>query len=208
MLMILKSLAKAVSYLFHPLVMTTLGMLVLFYSGTSLSVLQPEVKRLSLIVTALFTFVFPASMIIILYLARVIHNIELNERRERVLPMALTIILYLFTFFVMRGIPQLTGGHIVFLFCPPLALFLALVVNHFMKPSIHMAGIGVLTGTILVVIVIYGAALQTLFILTVLSGGVIGSARLVLGLHRPREIFAGFMIGFVATLGVMAVYIL
>lgn len=208
MLMILKSMAKAVSYLFHPLVMTTLGMLVLFYSGTSLSVLQPEVKRLSLIVTALFTFVFPASMIIILYLARVIHNVELNERRERVLPMALTIILYLFTFFVMRGIPQLTGGHIVFLFCPPVALFLALVVNNFMKPSIHMTGFGVLTGTILVVILVYGADLQSLFILTVLAGGVVGSARLGLGIHRPREIFAGFMIGLIATIGVMAVYIL
>jgi hypothetical protein len=206
--MTLKTLAKIVSYLFHPLVMTTLGMLVLLHSGTSLSVLQPEVKRLTIIVTALFTFVFPASMMIILYLTRVIRNIELNERRDRVLPMALTIIFYLFTFFVMRGIPQLTGGHIVFLFCPPVALFLALVVNHFMKPSIHMAGIGVLTGTILVVILIYGAALQALFIVTVLAGGLVGSARLGLGLHRPGEIFAGFMIGFLSTLGVMAVYIL
>ncbi|MDF1571732.1 MAG: hypothetical protein P1P82_08975 [Bacteroidales bacterium] len=205
--MMVKSVAKTVSYLFHPLVMTTLGMLVLLNSGTSLSVLQPEVKRLSIIITALFTFVFPASLIIILYITRVIHNIELNERRERVLPMALTMILYVFTFFVMRGIPQLTGGHIVFLFCPTAALFFALVVNHFMKPSIHMVGIGVMVGTILVVVLIYGAALQYLFIATVLVGGLVGSARLRLGLHQPREIFAGFMIGFLATLGVMAVYI-
>lgn len=200
-------MAKTVSYLFHPLVITTLGMLVLLNSGTSLSVLQPEVKRLSIIITALFTFVFPASLIIILYITRVIHNIELNERRERVLPMALIMILYLFTFFVIRGIPQLTGGHIVFLFCPTAALFFALVVNNFMKPSIHMVGIGVMVGTILVVVLIYGAALQYLFIAAVLAGGLVGSARLILGLHQPREIFAGFMIGLVATLGVMAVYI-
>jgi len=203
----LKSVAKTVSYLFHPLVMTTLGMLVLLNSGTSLSVLQPEVKRLSIIITALFTFVFPASLIIILYLTRVIHHIELDERRERVLPMALTMILYLFTFFVMRGIPQLTGGHIVFLFCPAAALFIALVVNNFMKPSIHMVGIGLMVGTILVVVLIYGAALQYLFIAAVLAGGLVGSARLRLGLHRPLEIFAGFMIGLVTTLGVMAFYI-
>lgn len=202
-----KSVSKIVSYLFHPLVMTTLGMLVLFNSGTSLSVLQPEVKRLSLIVTALFTFVFPASMIIILYLTRVIHNIDLNERKERVLPIALTIILYLFTFFVMRGIPQLTGGHIVFLFCPPVALFIALVVNNFMKPSVHMVGIGVMVGILLVVALVYGAAIQYLFIVAVLAGGLIGSARLSLGIHRPIEIFVGFMIGLVATLGIMAVFI-
>mgnify|MGYP006284562575 CR=1 FL=1 len=202
-----KSVAKSISYLFHPLVMTTLGMLILFNSGTSLAVLQPEVKRLSLIVTALFTFVFPASMMIILYLTGVIQNIELHERKERVLPMALTIILYLFTFFVMRGIPQLTGGHIVFLFCPPVALFIALVVNNFMKPSIHMLGIGVLTGILLVLALIYGAAIQYLFIITLLVGGLVGAARLKLGMHRPREIYTGFMIGLVATLGIMAVYI-
>ena len=202
-----KSVAKTISYLFHPLVMTTLGMLILFNSGTSLAVLQPEVKRLSLIVTALFTFVFPASMLIILYLTGVIHNIELHERKERVLPIALTIILYLFTFFVMRGIPQLTGGHIVFLFCPPAALFISLVFNNFMKPSIHMLGIGVLVGILLVLALIYGAAIQYLFIITVLVGGLVGSARLKLGMHHPKEIFTGFMIGLVATLGVMAVYI-
>jgi membrane-associated phospholipid phosphatase len=202
-----KSVAKIISYLFHPLVMTTLGMLILFNSGTSLAVLQPEVKRLSLIVTALFTFVFPASMIIILYLMGVIHNIELHERKERVLPVALTIILYLFTFFVMRGIPQLAGGHIVFLFCPPVTLFIVLAVNNFMKPSIHMAGCGVVVGLLLVTGLIYGAAIQYLFIIAVLVGGLVGSARLKLGIHQPREIFTGFMIGLVATLGIMAVYI-
>lgn len=202
-----KSVSKIVSYLFHPLVITTLGMLVLFNSGTSLSVLQPEVKRISLIVTALFTFVFPASMIIILYLTRVIQNIDLNERKERILPLALTIILYLFAFFIIRGIPQLSGGHIVFLFCPSAALFLALVVNNFLKPSIHMAGIGVLVGIILVVVLVYGAPMQYLFIVAVLVGGLVGSARLRLGMHQPIEIFVGFMIGLVATLGIMAVYI-
>lgn len=200
-------MAKTVSYLFHPLVMTTLGMLLLFNSGTSLSVLQPEVKRLSIIVIALFTFVFPASMIIILYITRVIHNIELHERKERILPIALIIILHLLTFFVMRGIPQLTGGHIVFLFCPPAALFITLVVNNFIKPSIHMTGIGVMAGIVLVVALIYGAAIQHIFIVSVLVAGIVGSARLSLGLHQPKEIFAGFMIGFVSTLGVMAVYI-
>lgn len=202
-----KSASRIVSYLFHPLVITTLGMLFLFNSGTSLSVLQPEVKRISLIVTALFTFVFPASMIIILYLTKVIHTIDLYERKERILPMALAIVLYLFTFFVMRGIPQLTGGHIVFLFCPPVALFVALVVNNFMKPSIHMVGIGILAGILLVVGLVYGASVQYLFIAVVLAGGLVGSARLRLGIHRPVEILIGFMIGLVATIGIMAVYI-
>ena len=136
-----KTLAKLLSNLFHPLIMTTLGILILFNSGTSLSVIQPEVKRISLIVTGLFTVVFPVLMIILLKLTKVISDIRLHDQKERVLPLSLAIIMYMFTFFVMRGIPQLSGGHIIFLFCSPAVLFVALVLNNFMKVCIHMLGI-------------------------------------------------------------------
>lgn len=203
-----KGLAKFFSYLFHPLAMTSLAVLILLYSGTSLSVLQPDVKRVTLIITVLFTFVFPASMIIILYITRMIDNAELQKRKERVLPMALTIILYLFSFFVMRSIPQLSEGHVVFFMCPPAALIIVLVFNKFMKPSVHMLGIGMLLGIILVLITIYGAMLQGVFIVTVLVVGILGTSRLVLKLHTPGEVLAGFSIGFFVTILAMTLYVI
>ena len=203
-----RTLAKLFSYLFHPLLMTTLGMLILFNSGTSLSVIQPEVMRISLIVTGLFTFVFPASMVILLYLTKVISDIGLNDKKERVLPLSLSIIMYMFTFFVMRGIPQLSGGHIIFLFCPPASLFVALVLNNFIKPSIHMLGIGMLVGILLVLIVFYGAQIQLLFILAVLVSGLLGTARLVLELHSPKEVMVGFSAGFLISGIIMTISVI
>lgn len=203
-----KTIARIFSILFHPFSMTSLGMLLLFNSGTSLAVIQTEVKNLSLIVTVLFTIVFPALMILLLYATRVIDNIELNKRRDRVLPMSLVIIMYMFTFFVMRGIPQLTKGHIVFLLCPPAALFIALILNNFMKPSIHMLGIGMLLGIMLVLILFYGAQIQFIFMTTILVSGVLGTARLSLGLHTPLEIFAGFITGFLVSGMLMTIYII
>lgn len=202
-----RSIARIVSYLFHPLLITSMGMLILFNSGTSLSVLQPEVKRLSLIIIALFTFVFPAAMIIMLHITKVIESIELINRKERILPVSLSIILYLFTFFIMRGIPQLNGGHIVFLFCPPAVLFIILLVNNFMKPSIHMAAMGMLLGLLLILIIFYGAAVQLFFILGAMITGLVGSARLILKLHTPWEVFTGFMTGFLVTLSALTIYI-
>lgn len=202
-----KNIARIVSYALHPLIMTSIGMLVLFHSGTSLSVLQPEVKRIAMIITVLFTFLFPASMIIMLYLTKVISNIELQERKERILPMSLAIIMYMFTFFIMKGIPQLTGGHIVFLFCPPAALFISLMINNFLKPSIHMLGIGILTGIVMILIVFYRAPLQGLFILVVLASGILGTSRLILELHKPLEVLAGYSSGLLITLLVMTIYI-
>jgi len=203
-----KSLAKLFSFLFHPLIMTTLGMLIVFNSGTSLSVIQPEVKRISLLVTSLFTFVFPASMILLLYLTKVISDIHLHSQKERVLPFALAIIMYMFTFFVMRGIPQLSGGHIVFLFCPPAALFAAMILNNFMKPSIHMLGIGVLLGLLLVLIVFYGAQIQLLFIIVTLAAGFLGTSRLVLKIHTAGEVLYGFISGFLISGIILVIFIL
>lgn len=202
-----KTLAKIFSYLFHPLIMTSLGMLIILISDTSLSVLQPEVKRVSFIATMLFTSVFPASMIIILYITKMIDNAELQDRKERNLPMALALIMYLFTFFIMRSIPQLSEGHLVFLLCPTTALFVALLFNRFMKPSIHMVGIGMLLGIVLVLIIIYGASIQGIFVIMVLTGGILGTSRLVLGLHTPGEVLTGFMIGFLLTLLIMTYHV-
>lgn len=203
-----KTLAKLFSFLFHPLIMTTLGMLILFNSGTSLSVIQPEVKRISLFVMGLFTLVFPSTMIFILYLTKVISDIRLTDRKERVLPLSLAIIMYMFTFFVMRGIPQLSGGHIVYLFCPPAALFVALVLNNFMKPSIHMLAIGVLVGILLVLILFYGAQLQLVFIVTIITSGILGTARLVLKAHTIAEVAVGFGAGFLVSGIIMILFIL
>ncbi|MEX0982678.1 MAG: hypothetical protein WD577_10825 [Bacteroidales bacterium] len=203
-----KTLSRTFSYLFHPLIMTSLGMLILFNSGTSLSVLQSEVKRISIIVTVLFTFVFPASMVIILYITKMIVSADLHERKERIIPMALSIVMYLFSYFVMKSIPQLSSGHVVFLLCPPAALFIAMILNWwFMKPSIHMLGIGMLLGLVLVLILVYGASLQIIFIATVLIGGILGTSRLVLKIHGPNGILAGFSTGFFVTVMVMTCYV-
>ncbi len=202
-----KTLARTLSFLFHPLIMTSVGMFIIFHSGTSLAVLQSEVKRVSIIVTVLFTFVFPASMIIILYIARVIVTADLQERKERIIPMALSIVLYLFSYFVIKSVPQLSTGHVVFLLCPPTALFIAMIINWFMKPSIHMLGIGMLLGLLLVLILIYGAPLQLIFIATILITGVLGTSRLVLKIHGPNGILAGFIIGFLSTVMIMTLYV-
>lgn len=201
-----RTLARVISILFHPLIMTTLGMLIIFNSGTAFSAVQPEVKRVSLVVMALFTSVFPAALIIILYLTGAIKDVELTSRKERLLPVSLTIILYMFTFFVVRSIPQLTSGHVVFLFCPPVALFIALVLSNFMMPSIHMLGTGMLAGVVLSLMIYYGAQVQMIFLIIIMVSGFVGSARLILKIHTPLEVLAGFAAGFISSAGIMTIY--
>lgn len=202
-----KLFAKIFSVLFHPLLMTSLGLLILFNSGTSLSVVQPEVKRISMIVVFLFTCIFPIGLMVMLYLTKMIKDFELSERGERTLPLAMTIILFLFTFFILRGIPQLERGHVSFILSPAVGMLLILAMNNYMKPSVHMLGLGGLLGMLLVIIVFFRAPLQVLFVIVVLAAGITGSARLILKLHTPKELLAGALIGFLSASIVMIIFL-
>ncbi len=142
-----------------------------------------------------------------LYLTKMIKDFELSEKRERTLPIALTIILLLFTFFVMKGIPQLERGHVSFLLSPVVGMILILAINNYMKPSVHMLGLGGLLGMLLVIIVFFRAPLQSVFVMIVLAAGLTGSARLILKLHTPKELLVGLLTGFVATSVVMIVFL-
>ena len=143
-----------------------------------------------------------------LYLSKMVQDLELNAKQDRLLPISLSIIMLLFTFFVMRGIPQLLRGHTAFLLSPAAGLVLILVINRYMKPSIHMLGLGGILGMMLITIVFYRAPLQILFVLVVLASGITGTARLILQKHTARELLIGFITGFLTTSILMIIFIL
>jgi membrane-associated phospholipid phosphatase len=58
-----------------------------------------------------------------------------------------------------------------------------------------MVGIGGLAGLIGYMIVHMQINLEFYLILTILAAGLVGTARLILGAHKPFEIYTGFLIG-------------
>jgi len=203
-----KRLAKIISILFHPFLMTTLGVLILLNSGTSLSVVQVEIKRITLVIAFLFSAVFPGAMILILYLTKMIRDIDLSGREERTLPIMLTLILVLFAYFVMRGIPHLADGHVGYMLSPAVGLFILLGLNRWLKPSLHMAGLGGLVGMLLVLVIFYGAQAQYLFSGLILVSGLTASARIRLGLQSLLGVSLGFFTGFLATIACMVIHLI
>lgn len=200
-----RRVAQVISVLFHPLFMATLGILVMFNSGTELSTIQPEVKRIVLIITVIFTFVFPIALVILLYLTRMISDFELSKREERPLPMAVILFMFLFTYFLMRRIPQLDGAHLTYLLAPAVTLLAALGINRYIKASVHMMGLGAITGMVLLLLLIYHAPIQGVFIITVLASGLTATARMVMKLHTPVELLAGYATGLICTFAVMLI---
>ena len=69
-----------------------------------------------------------------------------------------------------------------------------------------MAALGGIAGLIVGLILLYETPLQGYLMMTLLAGGLTGTARLILGAQRPLEIYTGFMMGFGVVLLTLLVY--
>ena len=94
----IKKLALGFTYLFHPLIMPTLGLIILFNSGTYIALLDPAAKRAIIFVMILGTILFPLIMVPVFYYRNLISNLTVSTREERLIPMLVVLLLYIITF--------------------------------------------------------------------------------------------------------------
>ena len=190
-------LSRAVSVVLHPLVMPLYVILLLVTGPTQLSYFPASVKFYLLWVTVLYTAVIP-----LLSVGR-ISSLAIDDRRERILPLAIGIVCYLLCAATVARIPSamivrkfMLAGACCELFC--------LAVTFYWKISLHLAAQG--AAAALLVLLTFGNAgnLTGALAVAVLAAGALASARLWLGCHTIRQVAAGYAGGFiVATLAVL-----
>jgi membrane-associated phospholipid phosphatase len=81
----------------------------------------------------------------------------------------------------------------------------AAIVSYFWKISIHLIGIGGVTGMISALSVKYGIDLLNLQILLLMISGLTASARLYLGEHNPKQVYTGFIFGFLIVFNIILI---
>jgi len=186
--------AKIISVLVHPIIIPSLGFLLLFNSGTYLGYLPFDYKKMILIIVILCTFIIPLSMIPFFLYQRMIFDIQLSRSRERYIPLVVTFSLFIFCYFLLRRIPIPPDYQAFCLGCALCTLIILLAISKW-KISLHMVGIGGLTGLIIYLIIHMHVNLEFYLILTLITAGLVGTARLILEAHKPFEIYSGFLIG-------------
>jgi membrane-associated phospholipid phosphatase len=194
----MRTIAKFVSYLFHPLLMPTYGFLLLLYSNFLYiaMLIDNQTKWLLIGITFGFTFFMPLVNTLILLKMKRIKSIEVNERSERTMPYLSTVIYYvaLFYLFYSAGF----SGYLSFLILgAATTIFIIYLINLRWKISAHTAGMGGLSGVLFSFVFIFNADLFWIIALTLLVAGVVASARLKLDAHTPSQVYAGFALGFV-----------
>ncbi len=194
----MKAITKLFSFLFHPVFMPLLGYVILYNSGIYESGLPWEVKKYSYLINTLFSIFLPVSMLSFLLYFHQIRSIELNDRKERSLPLLFTTISLLLLFIVTRKylpLKVLQG----FTLSTVVVSFLLLLITLRVKISMHMVGLGGISGLIIAISLLYQSNLFAPLAITIIVAGVVGSARLWLQAHKSIELLAGYLLGLLGT---------
>jgi membrane-associated phospholipid phosphatase len=193
----MKLFANIISIVFHPLLMVTYGML-LALSFTYLGVYPLALKLHLTAGVFLCTVVIPGAIILLMVKNGMANDMELTNRRERMMPYLLFIasnmgcLFYLFKMQLPFWILSMFMGICV-------ALFAALCINFVWKISIHTLAAGGLLGAVTGIARMQMTNPYWLFIAVLMIAGLTGTSRIILNKHTPMQVYAGFLLGLACT---------
>lgn len=193
----MKLFANIISGVFHPLLMITYGVLMVLLC-TYLAIYPPAMKLLLIGGAFLSTALIPGLFIFMMVKSGAAVDMELSERRERVVPYLILITSVLVCVFYMYKM-MLPFWFLSLLIGAGVALLLALVINFFWKISAHMLGIGGLLGGVMGVSRVHLMNPYWAFIIVIVIAGLLGMSRIFLKRHTPMQVYAGFGLGFICT---------
>jgi membrane-associated phospholipid phosphatase len=200
-----KAVAETVSTIFNPLLMPTIGILIILQYNTYLMYFPYQVKNLILIITAGSTFILPLSFYPIFYFKGIISGINIENHRDRIIPLSVTVLLYFAGYILMkRFVPSdlLLGFWLGF----SLSVLANLIVSFVWKISSHMIGVGGILGLLFIFYVKYDVNLFPVLLLTIMVSGLLAYSRLRLNFHNLLQIFAGITCGFIVVFFTMFFY--
>ncbi len=191
---ILPLTARITSIVFHPLLIPTLGFILLFNSGFYFSMLPWNVKKFILLVVLLSTCLLPALSIRLLSLSPKF-DIRMERNTDRILPLLFSSISYYIGYLILLQFPVFPI-YKFFLIASILVQVALLLISFVWKISAHAAAIGGLVGGFFALSFRLQENPVMILILLILIAGMVGSARLILKKHTSLQVYAGFLLGF------------
>lgn len=198
----IKKVASALSLVLHPLLMPTLGLLIIFSTQSHITFIPFEYRRLIVIIVLVSTCILPLSIMPLLLQLRIIKSMQMETARERLIPLLSTAAFFMIGYFFLKKFNPPTFITLFYL-GTLVAVLLSLFISFFWKISIHMLGIGGLLGALLAIWLNYGITTHLWMLVVLVAAGLIGSSRLMLGAHNPKQVYAGFMLGVVVVSSVV-----
>ena len=159
--------------------------------------------------TVLFTCIMPFTVLISLKLQGRISDLDVSNRRERLIPF-----LYAILFFglwcayldLVLKVPTFMFWTAV---CSVLALVTCAIISHWWKISAHLASMGGVVGMVIGYLLYFGLNAPVSVSLLLLLSLLLMYARIYLGAHTPEQTVVGFLLGliFMLTPNIILLYV-
>lgn len=188
--------ARILSYIFHPLFIPTYIFLwLMFRFPFEFAGIDERTLKFRLFSVFWMTAFFPAFAVFLMWRLKLVQNIFLRTRQERIAPYIISMIFYWWMWYLSRNFTDQPLALRFFYLGIFFATILALILNNFLKISMHAMGIaGLFTGVLLSCFLYSSYEGSDLVIATLLTG-LVATARLVLNDHTTREIYTGLFVG-------------
>jgi hypothetical protein len=192
--------ARIISFIFHPLFIPVYISWFLIYMNPLFPAIGGSGKLLLLLRFVVMYTVFPLITVLLAKGLGFIQSIYLKSQKDRIIPYVVCGIYYFWMWYVLKNQPEFPRYFVLLSLAIFIASSLGLIINSFIKVSMHTISAGVMITFILLLAfwtdVNYGFYIAIAFLLA----GAVSSARLVNSDHNPAEIYIGLAIGIVAQL--------
>ena len=217
-----KGISNFLSILFHPLFIVLYVLYLFIIINPYLFPYRQGREFGAILLVVLFTaVVIPGIAILLMYGIGLINSLRLNERTERIGPLMVTSVAYLWLFLNIRTHNAIPGLFSAFVLGALISLGIAFFINNFQKISLHAVGMGGFFIAIFNILITNGKTYTSINIsdsytltihsivfmisILILLGAVL-SSRLYLRAHQLQDVFGGLMVGIVGQLLALIIF--
>jgi len=195
----LRIAAKLVSYLFHPLfVPVYIGWFFIYVLRIFPQLTEWDKTKLIISFTVNYT-ILPLITLLLAKGLGFIDSVYLKTQKDRIIPYIATGVFYFWIWYVFKN-QSFPKSIIMFSLAVFLASSIGLIINNYIKVSMHAISAGV----VVVLFILLGFHstdnLGPFISLAFLMAGLVCTARLINSDHHPVEVYAGLFIGMLAQL--------
>ncbi len=197
----IKQIAQIVSFVFHPLLMASYIFAIILFTYPYISIPKIEYKFFLLAIVFTCTYLIPSLVMVGLKKAKIISSFRIPDRKERIIPFIICIIIYIYTYVLLlkqvEFYGQLFPNIILVITC---SLILVLTISFWWKISAHTIGMGGLTGLVFWIHFSTSQYYYWMIILTIIFSMMVISARLYLKAHSQFQVYIAYASGILISL--------
>lgn len=198
----MKHISNFFSYLIHPLLIPSYGVMVLIISAPQrFQMYNIRTIKLSMMIIFMMTCFFPSIIYLMMHKLNIIGDMDIKDKRQRLLPYLVALFFYLTCFLTLK--PRAHSIYLqdeliaTFLLGGTISLAISFFINNFIKISLHSNGVG---GFFMICILISMYSIKPVYffvLLSILMMGIIGFSRVILEAHSPKEVYLGLASGII-----------